>query len=57
MNETELYPVKEYKFDDPLIIEIDSIIDSCFKDCLKKYFHEFKYESIYDIKLTNNTNK
>ena len=57
MNETELYPVKEYKFDIPLISEIDSVIDSCFKDCLKKYFHKFKYECIYDTKLTNNTNK
>ena len=29
MNENELYVVKEYKFDNPLITKIDSIIDNC----------------------------
>ena len=51
MNENELYVVKEYKFDNPLITKIDSIIDSCYSDCHNKYFHAFKYECIYDIKL------
>ena len=56
MNENELYVVKEYKFDNPLITKIDSIIDNCYRDCHKKYFHTFKYVCIYDIKLTNITN-
>ena len=53
MNENEIYVVKEYKFDNPLIIDIDSIIHSRFKDCHNNFFHNFKYECIYDIKLTN----
>ena len=56
MNENELYVVKEYKFDNPLITKIDSIIDNCYRDCHNKYFHTFKYVCIYDIKLTNITN-
>ena len=56
MNENELYVVKEYKFDNPLISKIDSIIDGCYRDCHNKYFHTFKYVCIYDIKLTNITN-
>ena len=56
MNENELYVVKEYKFDNPLITKIDSIIDGCYRDCHNKFFHTFKYVCIYDIKLTNITN-
>ena len=56
MNENKLYVVKEYEFDNPLVQKIDSIIDSCYKDCHNKYFHTFKYVCIYDIKLTNITN-
>ena len=56
MNENELYVVKEYIFDNPLITKIDSIIDNCYRDCHNKYFHTFKYVCIYDIKLTNITN-
>ena len=56
MNENELYVVKEYKFDNPLIQKIDSKIDGCYRDCHNKYFHTFRYVCIYDIKLTNITN-
>ena len=56
MNENELYVVKEYKFDNLLINELDSIIDNCYRDCHNKYFHNFKYECVYDIQLTNITN-
>ena len=56
MNEDELYVVKEYKFDKPLITIIDSIIDSCYRDCHNKYFHTFIYVCIDDIKLTAITN-
>ena len=48
--------LKEYKFDNPLITKIDSIIDGCYRDCHNKFFHTFKYVCIYDIKLTNITN-
>ena len=44
MNENELYVVKEYNFDNPITTEIYSIIDKCFRDCHKSYFHNFKYE-------------
>ena len=55
MNENELYVVKEYNFDNPLIWKIDSIIGNCYRDCHNKYFHTFKYVCIYDIKLANVT--
>ena len=48
--------MKEYKFDNPLLTEIDSIIDTGFRDCYNNCFHNFKYRCIYDIKLTNITN-
>ena len=56
MNENELYVVKEYKFDNPLFHKLDSIIDSCYRDCHSKFFHTFKYVCLYNIKLTNITN-
>ena len=57
MNENELYVVKEYKFNNPLITRKHSIIEGCYRDCHNKYFHTFEYVCIYDIKLTNITNK
>ena len=56
MNENELYVVKEYKFDNPLITEIDSIIGKYFRGCYNNYFHNFDYRCIYDIHLKNITN-
>ena len=53
MNENELYLVKQYKFDNPTITEIDSILVKCFRDCHDKYFHKFKVEYLYDFKLIN----
>ena len=53
MNEKELYVVKEFKFDKPLITKIDSIIDNCYRECHNKYYHTFEYECEYDIKLTS----
>ena len=55
MNENELYVVKEYKIDNPLITKIDSLIDGCYRDCHNKFFHTFKYVCIYEIKLTKIT--
>ena len=45
MNENELY-AQEYEYDNPLITDIDSLKDSCFRECHNIYFHNFKYESI-----------
>ena len=56
MNENELFVVKEYEFDNPLITKIDSIIHNCYRDCHNEYYHTFKYVCIYDIKVTNITN-
>ena len=56
MIENELFVVGEYKFDNSIITEIDSIKDKCFRNCRNNYFHNFEYECIYDIKLTNITN-
>ena len=56
MNQNELYVVKEYKFDDPIITKTDSINDDCYRECHNKYYHTIEYVCIYDIKLTNITN-
>ena len=32
------------------------MLDGCLKDCHSNYFHDFNYECITDIKLTNITN-
>ena len=56
MNENELYVVKEYKFDNPLVTETDSILVKRVRDGHKKLPHNFKNECIYDIKLTSTTN-
>ena len=56
MNENELYVVKENKFDNPPITDIDSIIENCFNDCRDNYCHEYKYECIFDFRLENMTN-
>ena len=46
----------EYKFDNPLVHKIDSIIDKCYTDCHKKFFHTFKYRCINEINFTNTRN-
>ena len=53
INENELFVVKEYEFENPLIQNINSIIDRCYRDCHYKYFHTFKYEGIYNFNFTN----
>ena len=55
MDENQLTIVKKYEIIKPLIHKIDSLIDNCYRDCLDKYFHTFKYDCIYDINLTNIT--
>ena len=56
MNENQLHLVKEYKFDNPLIQNIDSIIDNSIRDCHKKYFHTFDHICEYNLSFTNITN-
>ena len=56
MNESEVYVIKEYKFDNPFITKKDSIIDGCYRYCHTTFFHTFKYVCTYDNKLPNITN-
>ena len=56
MKENDVFFAKEYKFDNPLITEIDYTMDSCFKNCHKVFFPKIKYECTYGIKLKNITN-
>ena len=53
INENELTIVKKYEFDNPLIQNIDSIIDKCYRDCHNNYYHSFEYEYVYDLNFTN----
>ena len=53
MNENELYVVKKYKFDNLLIIQIDSIKYSCFIDCYNKNYHIFVCKCDFDFQFTN----
>ena len=54
MNEN--FIVKECEFDNPLIKNIDSMIDDCFRDCHQKYFHKFDHIREYDLNFTNIVN-
>ena len=56
INENESKVVKKYEFDNPVITEIDSIIDKSIKDCLHKYFHTFDNNCEYYLNFTNITN-
>ena len=46
----------EYKFDNPLIQKINSLIDSSLRDCHKKYFHTFGHKCEYNLYFTNTSN-
>ena len=56
MNENQLHLVKKYKFDNPLIQNIDSIIDNTIRDCHNKYFNTFDHICEYNLSFTNITN-
>ena len=56
MNKNQLTVVKEYEFKNPLIQNIDSIIDKCYRDCHNNYYHTFEYECVYDLNFTNDIN-
>ena len=56
INENELKVVKEYEYYNPVITEIDSMIDKSIRDCHNKYFHTFDHICEYDLNFTNITN-
>ena len=56
INENKLTVVKEYEIDNPLIQNIDSIINKCNRDCQNKYYHTFEYECVYNLNFTNVNN-
>ena len=56
INENELTIVKKYEFENPLIQNINSIIDKCYRDCHNNYYHTFKYQCVYDLNFTNIAN-
>ena len=55
-NENKLTIVKEYECNNPLVQNIDSIIDKCYRDCYNNYYHIFEYECIYNLNFTNINN-
>ena len=55
LNKNQFTILKEYEFGKLLIHKIDSIIDNCYRDFHKKYYHTFDYKCEYDIKLTKIT--
>ena len=56
MNENQLTFVKEYEFDNPLIQEIDSLIDNSIRDCYNIYFSTFDHICEYNPSFTNTSN-
>ena len=56
VNGNKITVVKGHKIDNPLIQNIDSINDKCYRDCQHKYFHTFVYECVYNLNFTNINN-
>ena len=56
MNENQLTIVKEYEFNNPLIQQIDSLIDNSIRDCHHKYFHTFDHICEFNLNFTNIAN-
>ena len=56
INKDKLTTVKEFEFKNPLIRNIDSIIDKCYRDCHNNYYHTFEYECVYDLNFSNDIN-
>ena len=57
MNKNQLHLVKEYKINNPLIQNINSIISECYRDCHNKYFHTFDFICEYNLNFTNTNNE
>ena len=53
VNENQLTIVKEYKFNNILLKDIDYIFDKCIKDCYKNYFQSIRNICSYNIEFTN----
>ena len=51
--ETYSVVVKEFEIITPDIKEIDSIFDTCDRDCYQKIFHTFKIECMYVTEMSN----
>ena len=45
-NKNQLTVVKGYEIDNPVIQNIDSIINKCYRDCHHNFFHTFDYECV-----------
>ena len=56
INKNKLTIVKEHEFKNPLIQNIDSISDRCYRNCYNIYYHTFEYECVYDLNFTNINN-
>ena len=56
INKNKLFVVKEYKFGNKDIHEIDYILDDVIKDCSRNCFHTFEYKLVYNINFTNISN-
>ena len=56
IDDNKLTVVKIYEFENPLIQNIDSIINKCWRDCHNNYFHSFKYICEYNLNFTNTNN-
>ena len=56
MNENQLTIVEKYESFEPLFNKIDAIIDNCYRDYHKNFFHTCEFKCEYKIKLTNITN-
>ena len=55
MDKNQLTVVKEYEFDNPLIQNIDSLIDNSIRYCHSRYFHTFDHICEYNLNFTNVT--
>ena len=51
-----MFVVKEYKFGEKDIHEIDYLLNDVIKDCRRNYFHIFEYKLVYNINFTNISN-
>ena len=56
INENKLTVDKEYEFENPLIQNINSIFDKCYRDCHNNHYHNFEYECVYNLNFTNINN-
>ena len=51
INENKVTIVKEYEFDKLFIQKMDSVFDTCIRDCHNECFQTFEYKSVCDFQL------